>query len=141
MNAEDMLLALDPIGTAVDPETPTRDLEAASAKTSRREAAIAAASADALEPLLIEFAATVSLPVRRPHKSCCPPISRNKRRTACVRNQSSSRAQDLTSHTGAKPYANCCFGCGDAAHYLRTDALGGAVLFIRVPELIEIWRP
>lgn len=127
VNAADMLLALVPIGTAVYSEARARDLKAASAKTSYREAAIAASSADALEPMHIEFAATISQPVRCPDQWCCPPNSRIKRRmTACVENQASSSAgYDITFRS--KAIRNCCFGCGDADHYLHADAVGGAV--------------
>ena len=64
VNAGDVLLALDPTETAADREAQARDLEAASAETSRREVAIAAASTDTLEPLPIAFATNISERVR-----------------------------------------------------------------------------
>jgi hypothetical protein len=61
----------------------------------RRKVAVAAASADILEPLHIEYAATVSEPVRRQHKSCGQLIA-----TDCVEESSLFSLADLTSHAG-----------------------------------------
>jgi hemolysin D len=65
VNAGDVLLALDPTETAADRKAQARDLEAASAETSRRKVAIAATQTDALEPPSIEFSVDVSEPVRQ----------------------------------------------------------------------------
>jgi len=69
VTAGDVLLALDPTETAADREAQARDLEAASAESSRRKVAIAAAHTETLEPLPIEFAADISDPVRHREES------------------------------------------------------------------------
>lgn len=61
----ELLVELDPTETAADREAQARDLEAASAEAVRRQAAIASARTDALEPLPIAFPPGISEPVQR----------------------------------------------------------------------------
>ena len=69
VTAGDLLLALDPTETAADREAQARDYEAASAETSRRKVAIAAAHTETLEPLPIDFNANIGDPMRRREES------------------------------------------------------------------------
>jgi hemolysin D len=65
VNAGDVLVELDPTEAAADREAQARDLESASAEAARRQAAIAAARSDALDPPPIAFPASITEPVRR----------------------------------------------------------------------------
>lgn len=69
VNAGDVLVELDPTEAAADREAQARDLEAAKAESARREAAIAAAHTETLEPPPIAFPADISAPVRSREES------------------------------------------------------------------------
>lgn len=65
VEAGEVLLALDATELDAEREANARDLDAAKGEAARRQAAIAAARTESLEPLPIAFAADVTQPVRR----------------------------------------------------------------------------
>lgn len=65
VRAGEVLLTLDPTEAIADRDAQARDLEAARGEVARRKAAIIAAHTDTLQPLPIDFPASVSEPVRQ----------------------------------------------------------------------------
>jgi hemolysin D len=65
VNAGEVLLALDSTELDAERDADARDLDAAKGEAARRQAAIAAAQTESLEPLPIAYPADVTQPVRR----------------------------------------------------------------------------